>query len=180
MPPLGKPRGCTGYHCDVKNKCYSDYYPHFPTDTTLTGRIVGKTNWFLVGAKPSEGWHGKYGYRDMKPYYQAMLDKPGNTISVMLSVNQKNFAWICGTLLDSENVKFYLDQDGQKNVKENGAHKEYTFDKTKTTEITKISMGTGAAECRSLDELPKGDHVLTLVPLKTEGKEPAIHRILEW
>ena len=70
--------------------------------------------------------------------------------------------------------------DGQKNVKQNGSNKDYTFDKSKTTEITKIGGGSGATDCKSLNELPKGDHVITIVPLKTDGAVPSINRIIEW
>lgn len=180
MPPMGAPTSCQRYHCEEKAKCFTDFYPHFPTDTTLSGRVVGKNNWLLVGAEPSEGWHLKYGYRDLKPSIKATLGKPGTEMSLMVSVDKKDFAFICGGALDEASVKFYLDKDGQKNVKQNGSNKDYTFDKSKTTEITKIGGGSGATDCKSLNELPKGDHVITIVPLKTDGAVPSINRIIEW
>ena len=81
-PPLFCGKKAGGFGCDHKPKCFSNYYPHFPsTDVgSLTSIVVGKTGWSYVGSDFHElSWYTNTGYLDSRPYFHYTNEDVKNT-----------------------------------------------------------------------------------------------------
>lgn len=44
-PPLPNPKRCSGYHCESKPLCFTDYRPHYSTNMSLSELVVGENKW---------------------------------------------------------------------------------------------------------------------------------------
>jgi len=181
MPPMGLPKYCGNYHCADKPTCFTNFYPHFPTNMTLTELVVGRNEWRMDGYMPTDSWHGKYGLRDLKPELKAQPKRPsGGDLHLKVNIDNTNYAWICGSQLDSS--LYFLEVDGQKRItkSKDGIHEDFEGSPTRTQiDSTKL---TDKDTCFHIADLPKGKHIISisLDYAKTGVKPTAINNVIMW
>ena len=178
MPPMGGPKRCQKYHCEEKPQCFTNYYPHFPKDHTLTELVVGKNAWSYQGSIPTAGWHGKYGFRDLKPYFKVDKSKPdGGGLHLKVTIGKEDYAWICGSKL--ENSDFYLHENGQDSLpKKEGGHQPYTPPKDRKKLTNQASEGV--LDCRHLSKLPKGKHIISVEFKYNSTDASQVYTVIQW
>ena len=206
--PLGSPQSCEKeWHCTERPTCYNSYYPKFSPEQSLQAAIVGKTMWKYSGDEMTE-WHSKWGYRDSRPsfYFEYNWIKSNPTINngihVKLDIGKNvNEAIICGTSLSG--AKFYLDIDGQKDVKaiipastptvvagtsnhNSTIINEYTpKDRTKLRALhedgsTEEQKNAKKSACEKLLKLPEGKHVLSIYGDNSTFPKTSLSHIITW
>lgn len=180
MPPMGSPKRCQKYHCEERPNCFTNYYPHFPTDHTITELIVGQNAWSYKGSIPTKGWHGAHGYRDLKPYFEVDSAKPeAGGFHVKVQTNKKDFFWVCGVKL--ENVKFFLHENGQDTLpKKEGSHQPYTPPHDSERKLLVNSEPKDGGGCRHLAGIPKGKHILSLEYDYSSKDKAQVHNVIMW
>jgi hypothetical protein len=174
QPPMGSPEHCKGLHCQFRNKCYTNFYPHFgKKDSTIDDLIAGETSWDFSGDKPSAAWHGKFGYRDMKPYY-TMASKSGGLgeMHLKITTGENNWVWLCGSIGAAQ---VYVDRDGRKRV---GNDNSYTPPKDRTLLTTRRGANNG---CTAIESIPSGDNILTIAHnMSAPGATSSLITVLVW
>ncbi len=119
--------------------------------------------YFFIYIDPFEygEWSIHYGYLDGKPLYSA---KPANgeiSIKVSITTSAINYILLCGAAKESLlHTTIFLDL----NVPANKRNADYV-PSTSRVEWTKHKVLGN--ECKYIEEIPKGDHVLTIVPNPT-------------
>jgi hypothetical protein len=168
--PVQAVRGCGQYHCKDKPTCYSSYYPHYSTKHTLQAAIVGKTGWKYSGSLMDGEFHTKWGYRDSRPSFEFKSEWTKSVaetdvykdIHLKVGVTTTPTATLCGQLT---NAVYYLHVDGQKNVVQKGdaGLSDYIPPRDMQpyphTPTLKEMLNVG---CIHLDNLPAGNHVVTI------------------
>lgn len=180
--PIQAPRYCSAYKCKTKPTCYSSYYPHYQDRYTLQSAIVGKTGWSYTGQLMADEFHTKWGYRDSRPSFEittAMTKKVAETdvyadLHLKLSVTDPPVATLCGLLADAS---FFLHVDGQRELPSRtqaSGPVEYVppADMQPHTKVSPTLKEMQNSGCIHLDELPVGDHILTIrANLAQSGKK---------
>jgi len=168
--PIQAPRFCSPYKCKNKPTCYISYYPHYQHEYSLQSAVVGKTGWSYTGQLMDDEFHTKWGYRDSRPSFEITSDmtkKVAETdvypdLHVRLSVTDPPMATLCGLLTDAV---FYIHVDGQRELHAQASGNFEYVPPTDMQQHTKVSptlremQNTG---CIHLDDLPVGEHVLTI------------------
>jgi len=172
-PPLFCGKKAGGFGCDHKPKCFSNYYPHFPsTDVgSLTSIVVGKTGWSYVGSDFHElSWYTNTGYLDSRPYFHYTNEDVKNTpitdiyrdLHLKVNIQSPPSLIVCGELVGAE---FLLDVGGAAHVKTHDGHKEYVPPVVSSLiqlEKAIAPKSGGGRNCVIVHDLPVGSHVLTL------------------
>lgn len=182
------PKTCEPYECKNKPTCYSSYYPHYQKEFTLNSAVVGKTGWVYSGQLQSSEFHTKWGYRDSRPDFHfdgaAARKLPSSDvytdIHLRLDVDDPKVATLCGKLVD---VTFYLHEDGQKDVQSDGnGNAKYVLPSNlkryqhKATPMKEM-QNTG---CIHLEDLPAGNHVLTIRGNMSSPIASKLTHIISW
>jgi hypothetical protein len=200
QPPLGKPSAkCEKeYHCGERPICYTNFMPHHLPNRTLSELLVGNVNWTVdphgtyghvnLSDIQSE-WSLKFGYLDEKPTIHGKVEH--GEVHFRIKVGNARFVWVCGGI-QKESLKHtlvYLDP--------NVALPPFTHDFA-TDEFAKLKSRqipyTPSArrqvwhhkkyvgfECKAINNLPPGEHVLTLATNSSHEKHlTKISHVIMW
>lgn len=158
----------------LKPICYTDYEPHFNPKQKLSRLIIGEhPKWTLVrkrGAWTSDDGDTYYGYQDVRPVYEAK--GAGIELHVRILGVRLGSVVVCG-YSHKESLKhalFYLDPDVNIPFESNalnGINGTLHHSSPKNYLLTKRQYMND--ECTKLNEIPNGDHVLTI---RTDPKHP--------
>lgn len=150
------PKRCqNNYRCDSKPECYTDFKPHYSEQFHLSDRVVGETHWVYDPADYSD-WSLHYGYLDTKPTFTAKGPEAGE-LHFQIHVNQHTYIWLCGLRKESlAHAHFALDKNVLVDAKEKKKYKPGDKREIWTQKRDVVN------ECKELNSLPKGDHVLSV------------------
>lgn len=170
--PLPAPKNCGTLHCEHRPKCFTNYLPHYDDSHKLSNIVVGNVEWNQDSSEYSE-WSKKYGFLDNKPSYHNIGTNKTAELHLLIEIDSVNFVWVCGNSKESlAHAKFFLDA----NVKLTDANKSSYTPRKQRVEWTKKKYAN--YECKELQELPKGKHVLTV----TNGGEKnlEVSHVITW
>ena len=171
QPPLPEPKRCDGYNCKYRPVCHTDTLPHWSKDYSLKDIIVGQTKWSYEPEEYGE-WSLHYGYLDSKPYWYSKGDQ--GEIHLKIIVGEVKQVWVCGVLGESLlHATFYLDPDaGDRLINYKPSENRKQWSSTKYV----------GNECKSINDLPVGTHVLSISTEKAKDSElqTAMSHVISW
>jgi hypothetical protein len=116
-------------------------------------------------------WSLTYGYLDAKPSFTSKSADNGELHIKFTTQKDNDVIWLCGQMSQSlAHAKFYLD------LNQGDATKEKYVPSPNRKEWTKKKYI--GAECKELNEIPKGTHVVSVVNGGDKGIE--ISHLISW
>lgn len=116
-------------------------------------------------------WSLTYGYLDAKPSYTSKSAENGEIHIKFTTKKDKDVIWLCGQMSQSlAHARFYLDLNQEHATKD-----KYVPSPNRQEWTKKKYVG---AECKELNEIPKGTHVVSVVNGGDKGIE--ISHLITW
>jgi hypothetical protein len=200
QPPLGKPSAkCEAtLHCAARPICHTNYMPHHLPNRTLSELLVGNVNWTvdphgIYGhvnlSEIQSAWSLRYGYMDEKPLVHGLA--ANGEVHFRVKVGDIKQVWLCGGI-QKDSLKHTLVY-----VDLNVALPPFSYDFV-THEFAKFDQyrvpytpSPGRQlwthkkyvgyECKAINNLPSGEHVVTIAPNATHDKHVTkISHVIMW
>ena len=155
MPPMPHPTNCRDFHCDKVPVCYTNYLPHFSPNMSLDQIILFNTSW-TYDDNATTKYHKSLGYLYEKPGFYNRQN--ASVIRIKISSGPIYNVWLCGAVKNSlKAADFYIDMGTV-------LYDENNYEPAENSVRWKRIKPSNTMNCRDVYDLPKGEHVLTIVP----------------
>lgn len=169
LPKMPSASKCVEFRCDKMPICYTNYLPHYSSNMTLDQIILPDTNWTYYTIEP-EGNYKSLAYHKPGFYHNSESD---GVLRLKITSGPVYNVWLCGANKKAlKDAEFYLDVE----VLLYDIHQVYELTEN-SVKWTKIKFAK-TMNCLDFYDLPKGEHILTIVPRPSNSSLSLTHVIM--
>jgi hypothetical protein len=169
VPKMPLPSKCQEFRCDKMPICYTNYLPHYSSNMTLDQIILPNTNWTYYTTELEESYKS-LPYHKPGFYHNSESD---GVLSLKITAGPVYNVWLCGATRNAlKEAEFYLDVG------------VLLYDRRQVYEPTENSVKWAKIKfaktmnCLDFYDLPKGEHILTIVPRLSNSSLSLTHVIM--